>query len=412
MARRVILHADLNCFYASVEINENPAIAGKPVAVCGSTENRHGIVLAKSEPAKACGIKTGMTNWQAQQLCPDLICLPPRFDLYLRYSRLVRRIYARYSNDIEPFGMDENWMLIDGCRDFAMGESIADEIRRTVQAETGLTISIGVSFNKIFAKLGSDMKKPNAVTVIDPDNFREKIWPLPVSELLYVGPATTRKLKMINVHTIGDLARCSPEVLRSKLGKNGLMLWRFANGLDYSPVLPKDFVVPVQSVGHGTTCVADLEVNYDVWRVMYELAQDVGHRLHKNRLIAGGVQVSVRDDALAWRQYQAPLNFPTRSPLELAQAGYGLFAAQYGWSRPVRAVSIRGINLESDQTPVQLDFFNDRTRHERRQTLDDAVDEIRRRFGVRSICAASLMGDLKMAQDKYDMVVLPGMMHR
>lgn len=332
----------------------------------------------------------------------------------MKYSKLVRRIYARYTDDIEPFGMDENWLSIpygrgdmerEGCR-------IAEEIRRSVREETGLTVSIGVSFSKIFAKLGSDMKKPDAVTVISRENFREKVWPLAVSELLYVGPATTRKLTDMNVLTIGDLAQMDPELLRYRLGKNGLMLWRFANGTDHSPVMPAEFVPPIKSVGHGTTCVCDLESEYPVWRVLYALAQDVGHRLRKNDLAARGVQITVKDNELSSRQYQAPLPFPSQSPLEIAQAGFELFRQHYFWDKPVRTLTICGIDLVSAHQPVQLDLFCNAEAREKRRALDDCVDEIRRRFGNRAIYAASLMGDLKMAQDKCETVMMPGLMYQ
>ena len=195
MGRTVILHADLDCFYASVEVMLNPKLKGKAMAVCGSTEDRHGIVLAKSYEAKAKGVKTAMANWEAKRACPGLICVPSQYDQYLKYSRLVRSIYLRYANDIEPFGMDENWIALNGCGSVRSGGfEVAEEIRQTIKDELGLTVSIGVSFSKIFAKLGSDMNKPNGVTVLDEENWREKIWPLPVSELLYVGPATTKKL--------------------------------------------------------------------------------------------------------------------------------------------------------------------------------------------------------------------------
>lgn len=278
--------------------------------------------------------------------------------------------------------------------------------------EIGLTVSIGVSFSKIFAKLGSDMKKPDAVTVISRENYREKVWSLPVSELLYVGPATTRKLMNLNVNTIGDLANIDPELLRNKLGKNGIMLWRFANGADHSAVMPDDFVAPIKSVGHGTTCVCDLDSDYPVWQVLYELAQDVGHRLHKHELAANGVQITVKDNDLDYRQYQVPLPFPTQSPLEIAQTGFELFRHRYPWHKPVRALTIRGINLTPENQPVQLDLFCDAERRERRKALDDCVDDIRRRFGNRAIYAASLMGDLKMAQDKCETVMMPGLMYQ
>ena len=407
----VILHSDLNCFYASAEINENPALRGKKVAVCGSTENRHGIVLTASYPAKRSGVKTGMANWQAKQVCPDLIVVPPHYELYLRYSRLVRQIYHRYCNDIEPFGMDENWLCLEGIDDVERGgREIAEEIRETVKAEIGLTVSVGVSFNKIFAKLGSDMKKPDAVTVISEDNFRDRIWPLAASELLYVGPATTRKLALIGIKTIGDLARCDPGFIRSRLGKNGLMLWTFANGLDTSPVMPSEYVPPIKSVGHGTTCVRDLDTDYEVWLVLYELAQDVGHRLRKYGLTARGVQITVRDKDLDWQQYQHPFNFPTQSPLEIAQAGFALFRASYHWDKPVRALTIRGINVGGADDPVQVDLFNDFSNRERCRALDDAIDEVRGRWGYNAVRPASLMGHALLATDKCETVPLPGPM--
>lgn len=410
----IILHSDLNCFYASVEMNENPQLRGKAIAVCGSTENRHGIVLTASYPAKRMGVKTGAANWQAKQACPGLICVPPHYDLYLKYSRIVRRIYADYTDTIEPFGMDENWLSIPyGGGDVeGFGVTLANEIRHRVREETGLTVSIGISFSKIFAKLGSDMKKPDAVTAISKNNYREKVWPLPVSELLYVGRSTTRRLVNMNIHTIGDLANCDPELLRRWLGVNGIMLWRFANGEDHSPVMPKGYVSPIKSVGHGTTCVTDLDSNYMVWRVLYELAQDIQHRLRKHELAAQGVQITVKDNDLDYRQYQVPLPFPTQSPLELASAGYDLFRQRYMWHKPVRALTIRGINLIPINQPLQLDLFNDAERREKRRALDNAVDDLRSRFGYRTLCAASLLGENKLAQDKCETVLMPGMMYR
>ena len=412
MPSDIVLHSDLNCFYASVEMVEQPSLKGKAVAVCGSTENRHGIVLTASYPAKHHGVKTGMANWEAREACPGLICVEPHYDLYLKYSKIVRRIYARYSEVIEPFGMDECWISIPYGKGVAKnGMEVAEEIRHTVFEETGLTVSIGVSFSKVFAKLGSDMKKPDAVTMIDEENYREKIWPLPVSDLLYVGRATTKKLALMNILTIGDLANCDPALLLSKLGKNGIMLWQFANGADRAAVKPADFIAPIKSVGHGTTCVVDLDTDYQVWLVLYELAQDVGHRLRSSELAAKGVEITVKDKDLGWRQYQMVLPFPTQSPLEIAQAGYELFKLRYNWQKPVRALTIRGINLISEKSPVQLDVFCDYQKRARQKSLDDAIDDIRRRFGYRAIVAASLMGNLAMAQDRCETVQMPNLMY-
>ena len=411
----VILHSDLNCFYAAVEVNEHPELSGKAVAVCGSTEDRHGIVLAKTYPAKARGVKTGMAVWEAQQSCPGLICVPPHYDLYLRYSRQVRQIYADYSDAVEPFGMDECWLSLpwaDSPGDGDIGLKAANELRRRIREETGLTVSIGVSFSKIFAKLGSDMKKPDAVTRIGHENYRETVWPLPVSDLLYVGPATTRKLLLLNLPTIGSLAQADPELLRRRLGINGIMLWRFANGTDRSPVAPSGYHVPIKSVGHGVTCTCDLHTADSVWRVLYELAQDVGHRLRLEALAAKGVQLTVRDSELGFRQYQAPLGFPTRSPLLLARRAFSLFQDRYPWILPVRALAVRAIEPVPENAPVQLDLFCEAEMQEKRRQAEDAIDDIRRRFGTASVRAASLLGDKHMAQDRCETVPMPAVMYR
>ena len=254
---RVILHCDANAFYASVECLYTPSIRHSPVAVCGSVEERHGIVLTKNQIAKQFGVQTGEAIWQARQKCPDLICVPPDYGLYIRFSKCMRRIYEEYSDRVESFGLDEAWIDLSNpgltIRD---GERIAHEIRLRVKRELGITVSVGVSFNKIFAKLGSDMKKPDAVTVIPPDSFRDMVWPLPVGDLLFVGQATRRKLADMNVRTIGDLARFDAECLRSRLGKPGLMLKAYAAGLDRSPVMPADERMAIQSIGNSTTPAA------------------------------------------------------------------------------------------------------------------------------------------------------------
>jgi DNA polymerase-4 len=410
---RVILHSDLNCFYASVEMMLNPALRGKAVAVCGATESRHGIVLAKSELAKKRGVKTGMVNWEARQCCPDIIMVPPQYDEYLKYSKLTRAIYERYTDQVEGFGMDECWCDISGSQTvFGDGMQIAEEIRETVKAELGLTVSIGVSYNKIFAKLGSDLKKPDAITGISSDNFREKIWPLPASDLLYVGRATTKKFDSYGIHTIGDIANQSQDFLKRLLGVNGIALWTYANGLDTSRVMPGDYESPVKSVGHGITCNADLENNEEVWKVMLELSQDIGHRLRLHSLTAKGVQITIRDNDLFFKQYQAPLEAQTQSPMEIAKKARQLFEMNYRWHNKVRAITVRVINLVPADTPYQISIFEDVSKRERREKLDTAIEEIRGRFGKRAIFSACLMGNLKMPSDGRDKVIMPGMMYQ
>lgn len=410
--KRVILHSDMNSFYASVEMMLDPSLKGKAVAVCGATEERHGIVLAKSDLAKKAGVKTGMVNWEAKQRCPGLILVPPQYDQYLKYSKMAHQIYYRYTDLVEPFGMDECWMDMTGSGVFEAGMEIAEKIRTACREELGLTVSIGVSFNKIFAKLGSDMKKPDAVTQITADNFREKVWPLAASELIYVGRATETKLARHGVHTVGDLAAIPPEILKGWFGINGLKLWAYANGTDNSRVMHRDFVSPVKSIGHGITCTADLENEEEVHKVLLELAQDVGHRLQVHDLCAQGVQVSIRGNDLLGVQFQCKLPFRTQLPSEIACAGYRLFKERYRWGTNVRSVCIRAIDLVPKSDIEQLSIFVDTARRDRRARLEDAIEGLRDRYGKRAITYATLMGDLKMPDDGRHSVKMPGLMYQ
>lgn len=411
---RVILHSDMNCFYASVETMLNPALRDLPVAVCGSTEDRHGIVLAKSEKAKKAGVKTGMVNWEAQRVCPGLIMVPPQYDQYLKFSKLAHQIYYRYTDLVEPFGMDECWLDVSSiCKTVESGKELADEIRQTIKEELGLTVSIGVSYNKIFAKLGSDMKKPDAVTVISKEEYQSKVWPLDCSEMIYCGPATTKKLGSFGIHTIGDVAHLNPDLLRRWFGVNGVQLWTFANGQDTSRVMHKDFVSPIKSVGHGITCVADLESDEEVWKVMLALSQDIGHRLRLHELTAKGVQVFLRGDDLFGEQYQCKLPFTTQLPSEIAGFAYRLFQGNHDWKKQkVRAVCVRAIDLVSKNAPEQLSLFNENEKRFTRERLEDAVEEIRRRFGKQALTYCALLGNLKIPDDGRDKVRMPGMMYQ
>ena len=410
---RVVLHIDMNKYYASVEQMLNPALKNKAIAVCGSAEEHHGIVLTASAEAKARGVKTGMANWEARKACPGLIVVPPHYEQYVKYSRLARAIYARYSDLIEPYGMDECWVEISRlCNNFRDAEVIANEIRRTIRSELGLTVSIGVATNKVLAKLGSDMKKPDAVTVLDPEHWKEKVWPLPAGDLLYVGPHTTVKLARVGIRTIGDLAQCSCDCIHSMLGKNGDMLWSFANGLDNSRVTPINYEPGVKSVSKGITCNANLETPEEVWKVMLELSQDIGRQLRSYRLEATGVSIYIRESDIHYGlAKQRKLWYPTQSVMEVARAGFELFQEYYRWNNSVRAVCVRTYNLVPRDRPIQMDALGLRNKLERRIDLETCVDDIRRRFGPKSIFSASLMGDLHMPNDGRHEVQMPGMMY-
>jgi len=397
MQERVILHSDLNNYYASVECMMDPSLKGKFVAVCGKREDRHGIVLAKNQKAKLCGVKTGEPIWQAMQKCPDLVVVPPHMDLYIKYSKLVHKIYYRYTDYIEPFGLDECWLDVSASRElFGTGEDIAHSIRKAVKQELGLTVSVGVSFNKIFAKLGSDMKKPDAVTVITRENFPQKTWGLPMGELLGIGRQTNAKLQMKGLRTIGDIARCDPSLLRSWLGINGEKIWRYANGLDFSRVRPfGDEPIP-QSLGHGITCTEDLYDNTEVRKVICELAQNVSHRLRENNLSAAKIQLGIKDNLLCRRDYQFCLKYPTQSWHELTEKAMQLFLLRYDWHHPVRALSVTALGLQDASLPIQPDLFCDASALRRQDRLETSIERIRHRYGRGSIDIAAALTGLKM----------------
>lgn len=405
---RAILHCDLNNFYASVETVLHPELRGKPVAVCGSVEDRHGIVLAKSEPAKKCGVKTAETIWQAKRKCPDLIVLPPHFDVYVQYAKTVRQIYCRYTNQVEPFGLDECWLDVGGSeRLFGAPHEIAFLIKETVKKETGLTVSVGVSFNKIFAKLGSDMKKPDAITVIGRENFREIIWPLPASDLLWVGKSTYSVLQRYGISTIGDVACAAPVLLKKLFGKNGVCLWQSANGLENSKVCDSAYKAPVKSIGRGITCVEDLQSNEEVWRVILTLSHTVSEHLRREELAASGVQISIKNTALFTTQAQEKLLFSTQNSWEIAAKAQRIFTGHYRWQTPVRAVTVRAIDLVPLNTPQQLSLGFDAVRHERLEALDKTVLALNQRYGRKTVLEATVLQGTKMPEAKTDEVFLP-----
>ena len=407
---RSILHCDMNNFYASVECMLNPDLRDKAVAVCGSVEDRHGIVLAKNYKAKAFGVTTGEAIWQAKQKCRDLTIVEPHYEQYMKFSKLAREIYGRYTDQIEPYGMDECWLDVTGSRTLGSGVEIANEIRETIKFELGLTISVGVSFNKIFAKLGSDMKKPDAVTCIERETFRDTIWNLPASEMLGVGRATEKRLSSCGIRTIGQLAAISESFLQSSFGKNGLALKRYANGEDYSQVMRSDYSSPVKSVGHGITTIQDLENSAEVWCVMLELVQDIGTKLRSHKKKAGGIAISIRNNELFTKEWQCRLSMPTHSPTHLAKTAFELFVKNYDWKRPIRSVTVRAISLEGEDVPIQIDIFNDVSMIEKRERLDFAIETIRSRFGKNSIKNAVLCTDIKLSgKNSVDLIMPTGM---
>ena len=372
--------------YASVEMLYHPEYVGKPLAVGGDSEARHGIVLTANYIAKRSGVKTGMALWQAKQVCPDLIFVPPRMDLYLKFSSMLREIYSEYTNQVEPYGCDEAWLdVTDSSLLKGDGRKIAEEINRRVKKELGITVSIGISWNKIFAKLGSDYKKPDGITEFNRTNYRELIWKLPVSDLLYVGRSTNRTLQKYGIRTIGELARTDPSFLERQLGKMGLVIYSFANGWDDSPVKREHTHAPIKSIGNSTTTPRDLETDEDVKIILYVLAESVAARLRENGFKCHVVEISVRDNALHHFTRQHKIDRPTNITSEIAQEAYRIFRATYQWEKPIRSLGVRGAELTLDHAYEQLDIFCDYIRREKQEKADAAVDEIRKRFGYFSI---------------------------
>ncbi len=380
---RAVLHSDLNNFYATVEKKLFPDLAGKPIAVCGDREARHGIVLAKSEEAKKFGVKTGDVIWEAERKCPGLIVRPARFPEYVRYSRAVRDIYARYTDLIEPFGIDECWLDVTHSKIFGSGEEIAERIRREVRKELGLTVSVGVSFNKVFAKLASDLKKPDAVTAVTRDNYREKIWPLPVSDLLFVGKATAKKLSAVGIATIGQLAAAEPEFLGRYLGKWGETLSVYARGEDKSPVRNMNESADLKSIGNSVTYREDIYNYEDIKRLLYVLSESVASRLRSSGLgKADTVHLWVRDKELSNYSFQRKVR-PTALCGEIAEAAFSLFKSQYTARRAVRGlgVTVSGFDKGVQQLSID-DLAGD---YDKKERAERAVGEIRKKYGYSKI---------------------------
>ena len=387
----VILHSDLNNFYATVERSLFPELAGKPVAVCGDKEARHGIVLAKSEEAKAFGVRTGDVIWEAKRKCPGLIIRPVRFPEYVKRSRQVRDIYARFTDLIEPFGIDECWLDVTHSKIFGNGEQIAEKIRRAVKEELNLTVSVGVSFNKVFAKLASDLKKPDAVTVVDRENFKEKLYDLPASDLLYVGRATAEKLRRMGIQTIGALAKADRKMLENVLGKWGATLSAYARGEDETPVRNMNERSELKSVGNSMTCPEDLYKFEDIKRMLYVLSESVAARMKDAGLgKADTVHLWVRDKELQSYGWQKKVR-PTALVGEIAEAAYALFRERYTARRAVRGLGVTTSGF--DNGVEQLTFDSLGGDYEKKAKAEEAVAKIREKHGYSKLQRGIMLED-------------------
>ncbi len=390
---KVILHSDLNSFYASVECLHRPEIRDKPVAVCGSQSTRHGIVLAKNNIAKKSGVKTGEAIWQAKSKCPELVVVHPNYALYLKFSNEARRIYKDYTDCVEPFGIDENWLDVTRSAGlFGNGASIAADIRQRVRDELGITTSIGVSYNKIFAKLASDLKKPDAITVIDRSNHREKTFGLPVQDLLYVGCSTRRKLNNMGILTIGDLAEAPLKLLTGKFGKWGETLWVFANGYDATPVLKTNDEPVIKGIGNSLTTPRDLTCDEDVRILLHVLADSVATRLRRHHFKGKTIQICVRDHELEFIERQGQLGLFTNISAEIASKAFEIFRQNWDWSKNIRSIGVRVTNLTASDGYIQAPIFGDDARI-KLELLETSIDAIRSRFGHYSVQKGLLLKD-------------------
>lgn len=394
---RVILHVDLNNFFASVECLDNPSIKNLPVVVCGEKEQRHGVVLAKNEIAKKAGVQTGDVIWQAKKKVANLVCVKCHYEKYVYYSKLVRKIYEKYTDLVENFGIDECWLDVTASQKiFGSGEEIAEKIRQEVREKIGLTVSVGVSFNKVFAKLGSDLKKPDAVTVISKENFKQIVWPLSVENMLFVGRKTKEKLNKLNIFTIGDLAQTPQKVLEQKFGKNGKTLFEYANGLENSPVAKSDFKSIPKSVSNSITTIRNLENLTDVKVVLALLCQNIAKRLKKHNLKANVISVCARSDKLEWEGRQEKVCSPTFLSSEILAEAYKIFKESLTQMFPIRTLSVSASALQfANQKFEQIDFFASKNEI-KKERCEKAIDFLNEKFGDGAVGLATVKLDEKI----------------
>lgn len=394
---RTILHADLNNFYATCECLLHPEFEGLPLVVCGKIEDRHGVVLAKNLIAKQGGVKTGMTIFECKKIFPNVVAVEAHHDLYLEYSKKVKDIYKEYTDRVESFGIDEAWLdVTESKRLFGSGEEIAERLRKRIKEEIGLTISVGVSYNKVFAKLGSDLKKPDAVTVITRENYKSKVWPLPVEELLFVGKSTKKTLNNLGIKTIGGLARFDFNILKNKLGKPGEKLWQYANGLDYSPVKKVLEQEEIKSVGNSLTYYKDMYEDHEVERLFYFLAESVSARMKAYKINeAKTVHIVIFDKELCHYSYQTSLEYPTNCSGLIASAAMKLYKLHFRTSDGVRGVGVSVSNFVKEE---QLLIGEDQTCKNKNLDLDKAVETLRGRFGKNAVNRALVFEDKRLCK--------------
>lgn len=388
---RVILHCDMNGFFASVELLNHPELRDVPMAVSGDPDSRHGIILAKNQHAKEYGIVTAETIWQAKKKCPGLVLVRPHMSQYKEFCTKINAIYQRFTDMVEPFSIDESWLDVTASQMlFGSGREIADTIRETVKNELGLTLSAGVSFNKTFAKMGSEYKKPDATTEITRENYRDLLWPLPAGELFGVGKATSQKLAKAGIKTIGDIAMADKKYLTALLGKVGTVIWEHANGIDDSPVSLYTEREPVKSVGNGITFKRDLVTGDDIAVAVKALSDTVAGRLRSYGLKACGIKVDIKDPYFKVISRQKQLLSPTWLSQEISSTATEIINSSWQQGAPIRMLTITGINLTDELSEEQLNLFAaDIEERDKSEKVEFTMDEVRKKYGTDAIGFAS-----------------------
>ena len=395
---RVILHVDGNNFFASCECLLRPELKQVPMAVAGDPESRHGIILAKHQLAKAKGVQTAEPIWQAQRKCPGLVLVSPHRETYTQISRAMNQIFLRYTDLVEPASIDESYLDLTGSLHLLGGDALAaaDQIRSQIRAELGITVSVGVSFCKVFAKLGSDYKKPDATTHFPREAMPTLIWPMPVGNLLYVGGKFVQQLQGMGIHTIGDLAHTDPDLLRRKFGARGESAWRCANGLDTDPVRPYDAPREVKSIGNSITFRRNLTGERELRLGFTALAESVSQRMRRQQVCCHTLQIQIRDPNFHTISRQMTPERPLFLAKELADGAMALAAQSWDFRKPVRLLSLTAKQLsplESDAEQLSLFPAPDQADRARQGKLEDALSAIRGRFGQDAIQLGGFLGN-------------------
>lgn len=394
---KVILHVDMNAFYASVHEAEEPdKYRGKQLAVAGSVEKRRGIIVTSSYAARARGVRTGMQVQQALRLCPELIVLEPDFDLYRLYSNRFLSIAESYTPLVEAVSIDECYMDITGSKFFGTPIDIATDLMRRIREELSLPCSVGIAPNKLLAKMASDMKKPNGMTVLRLRDVPRVLWPKPCSELFGIGGRTAEKLAGLGIRTIGQLARADEKLLADKFGVYGHWMKQAACGIDHSPVHPGREAN--KSIGHSTTLPRDYTDESEIAKVFLNLADQVCRRLRRQKLVAHTIQITIRDPGMKTITRSHTLEVPTDHAPDVYREACRLFGGNWPAGKPVRllGVSLSGL-VPRDGAVLQQDLF-DFEKQPVRDKLNETVDRLRDKYGENAIVTAGMLGDDPSAQ--------------